>query len=250
MSSFTIGIITYNEEANIERCLLSCKRISYPHDVLVVDSHSTDKTVALCQKRKAKVLLHPFTDYASQRNFLIEQVTTDYIFMLDADEEITDELGRSIQKLFENFSLGIEGAFMNRRCIFNGQILQYTFQPDRCLKLFRRQPDRRYTGIVHEKLTDLPADLPVLEGDLNHYSWRSIPHYLTKLNQYAELDGTSQHKSRIIYLAPFAAGHAFCKFYFLKLGFMDGLNGLFFATGHAMYIILKYYYSRQKTHEA
>ena len=244
MSSFTIGIITYNEEANIERCLLSCKSIAYPYIVLVVDSHSTDKTVALCQKHKATVIQHTFADYASQRNFLIEQVTTDYILMLDADEEVTHELGRSIRSLFES-NIKIEGAYMNRRCIFNGQILRYTFQPDRCLKLFQREPYRRYTGIVHEKLTDLPANLPVLEGYLNHYSWRSIPHYLAKLNQYAELDGTSQHKPRFDYLAPFAAGHAFLKFYLFKLGFLDGLNGLFFATGHALYIILKYYYYRQ-----
>ena len=241
LPTLTIGVITYNEEASIERCLASCGMVNH-QGILVVDSLSTDKTVDLA-RNTATVISNKFQDYASQRNLLIDSVSTDYILMLDADEEITPELAAGINAFLEREE--IQGAYVNRRCIFNGQTLKYTFQPDRCLKLFRRRADRRYTGIVHETLTNMPAELPVLPGWLNHYSYKDVPHYFAKLNQYAELDGRKAHKHRSVYFLPLSALHGFLKFYFLKLGFLDGLNGLFFAIGHALYLTLKgYYYIR------
>ena len=243
-ATLTIGIITFNEENNIIRCLDSCAKIR-TDKVLVVDSFSTDRTVELCQAIGIKgitVKQHPFADYASQRNVLLAQVTTDYVLMLDADEELTEELGQSITEFIKTGPA--EAALFQRRVIFQGQTLHHVFQPDRCLKLFRHRPERVYRGIVHEELTDIrKRDLPVLNGYLNHYSWPTMRHYMEKLDHYAQLDAQKGKKARPVWGIPLAAGYAFVKFYLLKRGFLDGVAGLMFSIGQAFYVVLKGYYT-------
>jgi len=90
----SVVIITYNEERNIARCLQSV--IDVADEIVVVDSFSTDKTVALCAKYNARVIQRKFDGYGNQKHFATTQANFDYVLSLDADEELTKELKESI----------------------------------------------------------------------------------------------------------------------------------------------------------
>ena len=90
----TAAIITFNEERNIERCILSL--IDCVDEILVVDSLSTDKTEDICKKYKVRFVQNPFKGHIEQKNVALELATHDWVLSLDADEALTPELKESI----------------------------------------------------------------------------------------------------------------------------------------------------------
>ena len=83
----SVVIITFNEEKNIERCLLSVQSVA--DEILVVDSFSTDKTCEICEKYGARVIQNPFEGHIQQKNFAMKKAKNDWILSLDADEALT-----------------------------------------------------------------------------------------------------------------------------------------------------------------
>ncbi len=95
MKKLAVIILTYNEEKNIEECIRSA---SFADEVVVVDSGSTDNTVVMAEGLGAKVHIHPFENFAAQRNVGLEQTDADWIFYLDADERISQEAAKDIRR--------------------------------------------------------------------------------------------------------------------------------------------------------
>src|SRR5690606_36038575 len=100
MIKLSVTIITLNEESNLGRCIRSVSGVA--DEVVVVDSLSTDQTVAIAQKLGARVIVQPFLGHLEQKNFASEQATHDWILSIDADEELSVELAENIQKTKEN----------------------------------------------------------------------------------------------------------------------------------------------------
>src|SRR6185503_4596703 len=98
--ALSVCIITLNEEANIVRILQSVKGIA--DEVIVVDSGSTDATVALSQANRAKVFVEPWKGFAPQKNSALAKATCDWILSLDADEEVSPELAASVAELVKS----------------------------------------------------------------------------------------------------------------------------------------------------
>ncbi len=98
MTDITAIILTKNEESNIERCINSVK--DFVDRIVVVDSGSDDKTVEIAQALKAEIYFHEFKHYADQFNWALKntEITTKWVYRLDADEVVTEELGREFVK--------------------------------------------------------------------------------------------------------------------------------------------------------
>ena len=133
MEKISVVIITYNEARNIGRCLSSVKNIA--DEIILVDSHSTDGTVAIAEGYGAKVFQKEFISYATQKNFANEQTNNRFILSLDADEALSAELSAAIILSMQNSSH--QAYQLNRRTNYCGTWINYCgWYPDPKIRLF------------------------------------------------------------------------------------------------------------------
>lgn len=221
----TATIIALNESRNIIDCITS---VSFFDEVLVVDSGSTDDTVALAKSAGATVLQNPWPGFGLQKQFALEQARNDWVFSIDADERVTEELKHSIIALLATAPAN-NGYVINRRNHFMGRRLRHgEGYPDWCLRLFNRRYGCWSSDPVHERVL-LEGKVEKVEGDLDHHSEESLEEYLRKQNNYTTLQamhlqelGQKANPLKLI-TSPLIR---FFKFYILRLGFLDGVPGL------------------------
>lgn len=241
MESLSLVVIAFNESRNIERCLNSAKAIC--SEMVVVDSGSTDNTVELAQAFGARVVHQPFLGYIEQKNFAISQASSTWVLSLDADEELDEELMRSIQTELQNPR---HSAYsMNRVTQLGSQWIRHGgWYPDRKIRLFKKGYGQ-WEGInPHDKYT-LPGNEKAyhLIGDIKHYSFASFEAYKAQIDHFSRVSAEAQFKlgkrsSRIKMLLKPAARFIISLFFFA--GFLEGRAGWFIAVYSAKYTYLKY----------
>lgn len=228
----SICLITKNEEANIRECLES---VRFADEIILVDSGSTDQTVEIAKKIGAKTFFHPFRQFAEQKNKAISLASGDWIFLIDADERVSEALGTEIQKIA---SRKPEAVYqVSRRTYFLQKPLRFSgARNDAPIRLFPRG-QAHYEQPVHEQIvTSLPTCK--LKEPLEHFTTRSMTQYREKLELYTELEvKTMREKGRQIrwidqWLAPPAK---FFYLYFFQCGILDGVVGFQFAYLSAYY---------------
>lgn len=241
MNTLSVVIITFNEEQNIRRCIESVKAVA--DDVVVIDSFSEDRTVEIALSLGAKVKQSTFSGYINQKNKAINEASNNYVLLLDADEFLSDELAASILKEKEHFKYK---AYSMKRCnIFRGSYIRHgLWYPDRKLRLF----DKRYGycgGLNPHDMILMKEEMKVklLEGDMFHHTFNNIEEYRTRNNQVSTIMAQSLFdagikKSRAkIFLSPL---WSFINGYFLRLGFLEGYNGIIIAMFTAQQSFSKY----------
>lgn len=251
MTRVSIIVITRNEERNIRECLST---VHWADEIIVVDSGSTDHTVAAAREFSDKVFVRPWEGFGASKNFALSQARNDWVFWLDADERITPELAEEIQLSISGHSRHA-GFSVPRKAFFLGTWIKHCgWYPARVIRLFRRGKGTFSNDRVHEKLI---VDGPVgeLKSDLLHYTDPSLEHYFTKFNRYTslaaeDLAGTGRQTTvgRML-LNPL---WTFVRMYFLRLGFLDGMPGLILCMLSAGYVFTKYakLWERNRTMEA
>ena len=268
--TLSVVIITFNEEANLGRTLASVHPLvaDGKGEIIVVDSGSTDRTVEIARTHGAKVFVEEWKGYAAQKNSAIDKAEGDYIFSLDADEEVSDELAQEIrgvvkyppqgdkfrQKLSDGTSspIFVNGFWMPRRNYFLGRwIKRGGFWPDCKLRLFRRGSGRFKEAAVHEILeveeyssNGIVLSSGRLRGALLHHSYPTLSDYIDHMNRYSSLGaemavakGQGGFSLFNIVVRPLAT---FVYNYFFRLGFLDGREGLLLHHYHAVYVSWKY----------
>jgi glycosyltransferase involved in cell wall biosynthesis len=252
MQRLSVIIITYNEEANIARCIASVSGVA--DEVVVIDSHSTDATVSIATAMGARVVQHPFLGYAKQKNFATTQATYDWILSLDADEELTPALSQSIIAVKASAAHNVYK--LPRLTNYCGQWIKHCgWYPDWQTRLYNRTKGQWADRKVHEywqphTATDTKG---TLTGDLLHYSFSSIGAHLQKIERYSELAARAaveNGKSASILKIIFSPFWHFVSEYFIKLGFLDGFYGFVICRLSAYSAFIKYtkirLYSRSK----
>lgn len=246
MNTLSVVIITLNEEKNIGRCIQSVSPVA--DEVIVVDSFSADRTVEIAWSLGAKVVQSVFSGYINQKNKAINEASNDYVLLLDADEFLSKELAASILKEKENFT---HKAYSMKRCnIFRGQYIRHgLWYPDRKLRLF----DKRFgeCGGLNphdEIIMDKVTDVKLLEGDMYHHTFETVAAYRKRNNEVStviaqSIFDTGIRKSR--YKIVFSPLWSFINGYFLRLGFLEGYNGIMIAILTAQQSFLKYQKLRQ-----
>ena len=221
---FSLVLITRNAGAQLHASLDSAR---FADDVVVVDSGSDDDTVQIAASFGAHVVEQPWLGFGLQKQFAVERARHDWVLCLDADERLTAELAASIEAAL---SAPKAAAYRMARCNrFLGQWLWHgEGYPDWSIRLFDRRSARWSEDVVHERvLCDGP--IATLAGDLRHESAESLDAYLAKQNRYTTLQAQRLHdlgQTTSIVQLLLSPAVRFFKFYFLKLGFLDGVAGL------------------------
>ncbi|MDE0263265.1 MAG: glycosyltransferase family 2 protein [Bryobacterales bacterium] len=235
----TATIITRDEQDNIARAIRS---VGFCEEVLVVDSGSTDQTVAIAKSLGATVICKDWPGYAAQKNFAAGQARHDWILSLDADEAVTPRLATSIQ-LLTTASGRCAGYDFPRLARYCGRWIRHSgWYPDRKVRLYDRTRGRWVGRYVHESVR-LDGERGHLDGDLLHYTCDSIEAHRANLERYTDLAARELRESgkRVGALRPvFAPIHSFVKAYVLQFGFLDGRAGIAIARMAARYVYLKY----------
>lgn len=246
MNKLSVVIITFNEEKNIERCLLSVKDIA--DEIIVVDSLSTDSTKSICQKYNVRFTEQPFLGYIEQKNFAASLAIFDLVLSLDADEALDETLANSIADVKINWDK--DGYFMNRVTNYCGKWIRHgAWYPDKKLRLWNRTKGT-WAGVnIHEWYQMTPGSTTGhLKGDILHFSYESIEAHVAQFNKFTSLSAIEMNKSGIkasmskIYLNPLVN---FFKGFFLRLGFLDGYYGTMICFFNAFATYTKYLKLRQ-----
>lgn len=219
----TVAVIALNAEAQLGELLAS---VAFADEVLVVDSGSTDGTVALAEARGARVVRQAWLGFGRQKQFAVAAARNDWVLCLDVDERVTPRLADSIRQALAG---GRYKAWrMARRNRFLGAWLAHgEGYPDWSLRLFHRAHAGWSNDEVHEAVLTT-SEVGRLDGDLLHDSAEDVSTYMAKQNRYTTLHAQALYRQGV------RAGYArlfvnpavrFLKFYFLKLGFLDGGPG-------------------------
>lgn len=178
----SVAIITLDEEVNLGRCLDSLEGL--PAEIVVVDSGSSDRTVAIAEAYGARVLRRDWPGHAEQKNRALESCTQPWVLALDADEPLSAELAADVRARFADGEPDVTGFWINRRTWYLGDWIRHAWYPEWRLRLVRRASARWQGEGLHEHLV---VDGPTarLAGDLLHYSYTSLEDHFTRTVAYA-----------------------------------------------------------------
>lgn len=232
-------IITYNEERNLPRAIESLRCCD---EVLVVDSGSNDRTVELAEKMGARVIESPWPGYAKQKNLAAEHAAHDWILSIDADESLSEALEGEIWQLKKN-GPHYDAYTMPRLARYLGRWIHHSgWYPDRKVRLYHRAHATWVGEFVHESVR-VSGRIGHLQGNLLHFTCESLSEHLRVMDRYTTLAAeqlVSQKKPIGFWRMLLDPPWTFFQTYVLKLGFLDGVEGLAIANMAALYNFVKY----------
>jgi glycosyltransferase involved in cell wall biosynthesis len=236
----SVIIITRNEEANIGECLAS---VSFARERVVVDSGSTDATVALARQAGARVEVMPdWPGFGMQKNRALDLATEPWVLSLDADERVTPQLREEILRVLAA-DAPRQAWSVPRRSSFCGTYMGHSgWYPDRVVRLFRRGSARFSDDVVHERVVT-GDPIGQLQGDILHTTYPDLETMLEKLNRYSTASASLMFGKgeRSTFGGAFVRGAwAFFRTYILRSGWRDGRMGLVLAVSIAEGTFYKY----------
>ncbi|PQJ77698.1 glycosyltransferase family 2 protein [Polaribacter porphyrae] len=238
MTKISSIIPTLNEEIHIEAAI---KSVDFADEIIVIDSHSTDKTIELAEKHNVKIIKRKFDDFSSQKNFAITQAKNPWIYILDADERVTPDVKKEILEAVQNPKEFV-GFYVRRSFFFAGKRIKYSgWQRDKVVRLFLKDKCK-YQGIVHETIkTD--GELGFFKGKIDHFGYKNYNHFISKIHQYGELKAKELHargkKVNLFHIIIKPTYRIFSHF-ILKRGFLDGYTGLILSITQGYAVLTRY----------
>lgn len=234
----SVVLIAQDAAVQLPECLAS---VAFADEIVVVGTSEDAATAEQAERLGARVVPQEWLGFGRQKQFAVEQAKYDWVLCLDADERVSPELARSIQRVLEAPAAPVYR--MARRNRFLGRWLRHgEGYPDWSPRLFDRRAARWSDDTVHEKV--LYAVTPAtLEGDLLHDSAENLERYIEKQNRYTALAARQLFErgrragALELVIAPVVR---FLKFYLVRLGFLDGVPGLVHVSIGCMNSFLKY----------
>ena len=241
MNRLSVTIIAHNEEGNIRECLESVK---WADEIVVVDAGSKDKTVEISREYTDKVFINPWPGHYQQKNFAIDKTSHLWIFSIDADERVTPELRKEIERVLTNSFF--DGYLFPRKNFFLGKWMRHGgWYPDCVLRLFRKDKGR-FGGInPHDKVIIEGGRVGVIDIPIIHLTYKNFSQYITKQHMYTTISAEEIVKRRgkikvgqLALIGKFLT--KFLELYLWKRGFLDGLHGLIAAIAASYFALIKY----------
>jgi glycosyltransferase involved in cell wall biosynthesis len=239
MTKITAIIPTLNEEIHIENAI---KSVSFADEIIIIDSYSADNTVSLAEKYNVKIIMRKFDDFSTQKNFAIDKATHPWIYILDADERVTPEVEIEILDAVKN-PKDCVGFYVRRSFFFAGKNINYGgCQRDKVVRLFLKEFCKYNGSPVHE-IIKANGKLGFFKHKIEHYSYKSYDHYISKMNHYGALRGKQyfeKGKKVNLFHVLIKPPARFVIHYFIRLGFLDGFAGYIFAKTQAYGVYTRY----------
>ena len=258
MEEVSVLILTYNEEKNIRKCIESILPLT--DKIFIVDSGSEDKTVEICKEYGTTIESHPWTNHADQFNWGLDHFDfpSDWIMRLDADEELTEELVQSLKDFLANPPSNVTGIQVKRRMYFMGRWIKYGgFYPTWLLRMFKKGTGRCEARLMDEHIVISSGDTIRINQDIIDKNNKDLTFWTNKHNNYAScevmdmINQDSDFSDSIVLNAKISKSQAerkrwmktqvyaraplfvrpflyFIYRYFLRLGFLDGKEGLIY----------------------
>src|SRR6266481_2479351 len=242
--TISVAIVAMDEEANIGRTLAS---VGWADEIVLVDSGSKDRTCEIAREQGARVMVEPWRGYVAQKQYAIDLCTKDWVLLLDADEEMSPGLANEIRAAIASPNAA-SGYQIPRKNLFLGRWIRHGgFYPDPKLRLFRRGQGFVTGHDPHDRCElkpEVPQQTQQFKNALVHYTYPTLTLYLNHMNRYSSLGaqlavakGHRRFSFSNIVLRPLAT---FVYNYFIRLGFLDGREGLLLHLYHATYVSWKY----------
>lgn len=250
MLDISVIILTYNEKIHIERCIRNAQK--FAKNIYLVDCYSTDGTIEIAQALGAEVYQHPWENYSKQFNWALQNLTiqTEWVWRMDADEYLSDELINELHQTLPNLSQGISGFTAPCLRIFMGKYIKHGIIPLILLRLFKIKYavcENRFMD-EHIQLSEgIIGELkhPFFDDNLNGLTWWTTKHngYATReavdllMTEYglyendvvnSGVHSAAIRKKKLKYIKLPLFWRAFAFFflrYFFRLGFLDGKEG-------------------------
>jgi glycosyltransferase involved in cell wall biosynthesis len=254
-ADLTVIVLTFNEEIHLARCLRSLHGVA--RRVVVVDCFSTDGTVALAQAQGAEVVQHAWVNHSVQVNWALDNVPIDtqWTMRLDADEVVTPELAAALNSRLPSFADSVMGLTVNRQIHFLGRWIRHgSIYPIHTLRVWRSGHGRCENRWMDEHMV-VHGEIAHVNGDIADINLNNVTWWTTKHNQYASREavdllmhrdgkdteadtarlnfqaGVKRWMKQKVYARLPLGLRALLYFlyrYFLRLGFLDGWQGLAF----------------------
>jgi glycosyltransferase involved in cell wall biosynthesis len=244
-NSLSVAMIAMNEEANLPRTLES---VRWADEIIVVDSGSTDRTVEIARSFGAQTSFHTFGGHGEQKNIALDLCTSEWTLLLDADEVLTPQLQAEILALLGG-DPGYDAYWIPRLNLYFGRWMRHGgFYPDHKLRLFRHGRARLSEGVGPHATPQFTGPKGTLRHNMLHYGYPTVAGYLEHMSRYsseiAQLLYNRGHISASLpaflwncILNPVAT---FVYNYVLRLGFLDGREGLLLHLNHSVYVHWKF----------
>jgi glycosyltransferase involved in cell wall biosynthesis len=231
LNKLSVVIITKDVEHFIKDAITSAK---FADEVIVLDSGSTDNTCQIAQDLGAKVYQQEWLGFGPQKNKALEYATNNWVFVLDSDERITNELQEEVLDILQNPQYD---AYMTPRLnnFWGKDIKTCGLYPDNTIRLFDKTKARFNNVSVHESV-QLQSKAGTLQNHMIHLAYDSIEEFITKQNRYSSI----HNKKRSIMKALINPSWTFFKLFILKRGFLDGWDGFVISRLYAQYTFWKY----------
>jgi glycosyltransferase involved in cell wall biosynthesis len=242
--TLSVAIVAMDEEANIGRTLAS---VRWADEIVLVDSGSKDRTREIACEYGARVMVEPWRGYVAQKNYAVDLCTKDWVLLLDADEEVSPGLAEEIRVVLADPE-ALNGYWLPRKNLFLGRWMRRGgFYPDPKLRLFRRGQGFVTGSDPHDRVElkpDVPQRTRQFKNAMVHYTYPTLSYYIDHMNRYSTLGaqaalarGQRSFSVSDIVVRPLAT---FLYNYLLRLGFLDGREGLLLHLYHAVYVSWKY----------
>lgn len=232
-------LIARNEERDLPACLESLRGVA--DEIVLVDSHSTDRTRDIARAHGARVVERDFAGFGPQKQFALEQATGDWVLNIDADERLTPALAEDIRRALASgpavngYELPFHVFFLGRRLRFGGCFREFH------LRLFRRDKAHYAGAEIHEGIS-VPRPWGRLAHAVRHESYRNFQEYLEKCARYTGLIARKKYSEgrRFAFWQHLRLPWEFAVRYVFKGGFLDGNAGLIYAVLSSYYAWLKH----------
>lgn len=242
--SLSVAIVAMDEEANIGRTLAS---VRWADEIVLVDSGSRDRTREIAREHGARVIEEAWRGYVAQKQYAVELCTKDWVLLLDADEEVSPELAEEIRAALASPG-EINGFRLPRKNLFLGRWMRRGgFYPDPKLRLFRNGMGFVTGHDPHDRCElklGVPQRTRKFKNPIVHSTYPTLSYYIAHMNRYSSLgaelavsQGRRSFSLANIVIRPLAT---FFYNYVVRLGFLDGREGLLLHLYHAVYVSWKY----------
>jgi glycosyltransferase involved in cell wall biosynthesis len=253
----SVMIFTLNEEVHLPHCLNSLK---WCDDIIVVDSFSTDRTEEICRKNEVRFFQNKFEGFGKQRNWALENTSPkyDWILVLDADERVPDELAGEMAEIAQANPPGVGAYRVRRRFYMWGRWLRYSSLYPTWVVRFVHKSRVCYINRGHAETQEVQGEILELKNDIKDENLKGIDEWFERQNRYTTRDAEYElsresvpmkltaffstdplvRRASLKRLAVHIPGRALWYFFYsyvIRLGFLDGKDGLVLCLMKAMY---------------